>query len=101
VDSPAAAAKAPNGEGFRPGDRIVGMTDPETPDKVTPLKDVFEYHRRMAKLAGRPVTLHVQRADQPADADPTPITVPPAYRKSTGLRMRMGEVVATRQGSPA
>ncbi len=107
VDSPAAAAGG--ADGFRHGDVLVGMTDPDAPGKaVTPIEagpndpvgDVFVYYRRLARLAGEPITFHVRRQGQP-DGDVVPITVAPAFRRETGLRMRMGAIVATRAGSPA
>ena len=68
--TPAAAAKPE----FEQGDRIVAMTDPADPEKVTPLPedpkspdrkqpDFREYSRRMVLLAGKPVTFHVLRKD--------------------------------------
>jgi regulator of sigma E protease len=106
VDSPASRATGTDGQGFRPGDRIVAMTDPEQSNQVTPLSDdppgaIYDYHQRLARLAGQPVTVHVIRKGQPTDTSPVAITVPPASRKETGMRMRMGEIIATRRGSPA
>lgn len=91
------------------GDRIVAMTDPESDGAVTPLQptaedppaEILVLHKRMALLAGKPVTLHVRRKGQAEDAPPTVITLPPSYHKTTGLRMRMGEITALRQNSPA
>jgi regulator of sigma E protease len=98
--SPAADAKNP---GFEPGDRIVGMTDPANPAKVTDLprdpkdpsigSDINEYYRRMELLAGKPVTFQVVRADESATVD---IVVQPAYRADLGVRMQMGRVAALR-----
>jgi regulator of sigma E protease len=107
--SPAEAAKDP---GFEQGDRIVGMTDPADPSKVTPLPpdpkspdrpqpDFREYHRRAVLLADKPVTFHVLRKDQKDGEQPTAITVGPAYRHDLGMRMLMGEIVAVRANSPA
>ncbi len=108
-NSPAAVAKTADGQpGVRPGDRIVAMSDPDDPAKVTPLDPnwnqlpgaYFDYQRRLTRLAGQPVTVHVVRKD---DATNTPVAVvlPPAYRKDVGLRMKMGEVTALRTGSAA
>jgi regulator of sigma E protease len=96
--SPAAAA------GFRPGDVLVAMTDPADPSKLTPFVDstagkpgeYFDYAARLDALAGKPVAVRVSR-----DGGTTELTVPPAFRKSLGLRMQMGAVVAVRAGSPA
>jgi regulator of sigma E protease len=99
--SPAEKATGPDG-GFRPGDTIVAMTDPDAPGRaVTPVADVYAYFRRLSRLAGEPVVVHVRRADAAADAAPVPVTVPPAFRREVGLRMRMGQVVAVRAGSDA
>ncbi|WP_149113372.1 site-2 protease family protein [Limnoglobus roseus] len=104
-----AASQAKDAEGhplFHSGDTLVGMSDPDTPDrKVTPIKsgandargDIFVYHRRLARLATEPITFEVTRTS----GETASITVPPAYRRDTGMRMRMGSIVATRVGSPA
>ncbi|MBX9623437.1 MAG: site-2 protease family protein [Gemmataceae bacterium] len=99
--SPAAAADP----GFEPGDRVVAVSDPVTYPAVTPLPadgpGYDEYHRRVVLLADMDVTVHVLRKGQGDGAAPTAITVKPAYRPDLGARMRMGEVVAIRTGSPA
>jgi regulator of sigma E protease len=102
-----AAARATAGE-FRPGDKIVAMTDPADPARVTPLDprwnglpgEFYDYHRRLTDLAGKPVTFQVVRKDDPG-SPPVTVTVPPAYRQDVGLRMRMGPVLAVRAESPA
>ena len=108
--SRAAAAKAAgDAPGFLPGDHLRAMTDPDDPAKVTPFHpkpdglpgEFFDYAKRLQRLAGKPVTFHVTRKGEPADAKPTVITVDPAFRWDTGLRMRMGEVASIRQNSPA
>ena len=95
---------------FLQGDRIVAMSDPADPSKVTPLPadprdatqlDFSDYYRRMVLLADKPVTFHVRRANEPNEATPTAITVAPMYRLDLGMRMQMGEVVAIRRESPA
>jgi regulator of sigma E protease len=96
---------------FEPGDRIVGMTDPNNPATVTPLKpdprdpengaNIDEYYDRMAKLADKPITFEVLRKGASADAKPIAVTVQPTYRADLGMRMRMGEIVALRQEGPA
>jgi len=94
--------------GFLPGDRIVAMTDPDDPNKVTPIQpnwdkhpgEFFDYYRRLVRLAGKPVTFHVVRKDDPSGAE-VAVTVAPNFRKDVGLRMRMGAVAAIRKGSPA
>jgi regulator of sigma E protease len=106
--SPAAAASDP---GFEPGDRIVGMTDPDDPGRVSRLRpdprdpalgpDINDYYQRMARLADRPITFRVLRRDQPHDGPTVDVLVQPAYRADLGVRMRMGEIVALRSGGPA
>lgn len=102
--SAAAQAEPP----LLPGDRIVAMSDPATPDRVTALppdprgaeddrRDYFEYRRRMQLLAGQPVVVRVQRqAGEEVD-----VRIPPAFHVTLGLRMRAGPVAALRDGSPA
>lgn len=108
IGSPAGEAKGSDGVGFQYGDTVVGMSDPDHSDrKVTPLVSekpeavdgIFEYYRRSALLAGEPITFQVKRIGQP-NSD-VMIPVKPAFRRDTGLRMRMGSIVATRLGSPA
>ena len=99
--SPAAQAKAADGTGFRSKDRVVAMTDPAT-GAVTDLPlsadgGQFEFRRRLHALAGKDVTLRVERADG-ATAE---LPLPKAYRKDLGLRMTPGQVTAVRDGSPA
>src|SRR5262249_34013923 len=65
--------------------------------------DMREYHRRMSKLAGQPVTFRVVRREKDADGKDViaDITVAPAYRADIGARMKMAKVAAVRAGSPA
>ena len=105
----AAAAKAADGKGFLAGDRIVGLSDPTNPLAVSTISPAageppfpyFEYQRRLAKLAGKPVTYHVTRHGEPEGTLPTALVVPAAFRRDLGMRMRMGPVTAVRTGSPA
>jgi regulator of sigma E protease len=107
--SPAALANDP---AFEPGDRIIGMTDPADPAKVTPLlpdphdpgrgePDYNDYYRRMVDLAEKPITFHVLRRGQSAEIAPLAVTVQPAFRFDLGMRMQMGKVAAIRLGGPA
>lgn len=108
--SAAAQAEPP----FQWGDEIIGATDPAANGKVTPLKpdprykdnpppDYFEYRRRSQELAGKEMKVRVRR--QPSDSQASPeeieIAIPPAYHYTLGLRMKMGRVMAIRDGSPA
>ncbi len=89
---------------FRFGDHIIAMTDPDHPEQVTSLgarpnssADYFEYARRLHRLAGRIIVFRVRGSDgQERD-----LMVPPAYHYRFGLRMRMGQVTAVREDSPA
>ena len=90
------------------GDKIIATTDPDDPAKVTELpkdprnpqkeqKDYFEFQRRMIRLAGQEVTLRVLHPDGTTED----VKVPPAFHQTLGLRMRMGRIMAIREGSPA
>jgi regulator of sigma E protease len=91
-----------------PGDVVVGATDPHNPLQVTPLRhdprwqnsqefDFQDLESRLQHLAGKPITLRVQRAGQGT----VDVVVPPAFTNSFGLRMKMGAISAIREGSPA
>jgi regulator of sigma E protease len=104
-ETPAASAVP----GFQPGDRIVAMTDPADPSRVTDIDPgwnnlpggYFDYQRRLEALAGQPITFHVVRKDDPSGTR-VPVTVERSmYRFDLGLMMRMDRVAAVRQGSPA
>ena len=100
--TPAAAAKAVDGgPGFLPGDTFVAATDPQNTTAVTPLAGWRDLEVRLAKLAGTPVTIHVRRKDQSNENALVSVVLPPAFRHDSGLRMRMGTVVAVRTNSPA
>jgi regulator of sigma E protease len=98
--------------GFDFEDVLVGTTDPATPDETFRIKelpldpnnpggqnrDPFEFRRRLRLLAGLPMVVQVQRAGA---AEPVNILVPPAFTLTFGLHMKMGEVAAVRDDSPA
>lgn len=101
-DSPAAQAKPP----FEFKDRIVACSDPKKNGEVTPLPtdpryakqlDYFAFRERMQLLAGKPVVIRVERAS----GEKADIEVPGAFHRTFGLRMRMGQVTAVRNDSPA
>jgi regulator of sigma E protease len=104
--------------GFEFGDTIVGTTDPASPTEPFRVKalppaplyapndsesgaDPFEFRRRLKQLAGQPMVIQVRREGDPADAAPVNILVPPAFHRTLGLRIQMGQVAAVREGSPA
>jgi regulator of sigma E protease len=104
---------ATDDNGFEFDDVIVGVTNPEFPgdpnkmmlpdDPRNPgghMKDYFEFQRRMTLLAGKEVTIKVERG--PAGAKKTvDITVPPMFHKILGARMKIGPIVAVRESSAA
>ncbi len=89
-----------------PGDTILAMTDPADPTKLTPLEEnwnglpgkTFDYQRRLSALAGKDVTVEVQRLD---GGEKATVAIPAAFRHDTGLRMKMGQIAAVRAGSSA
>jgi regulator of sigma E protease len=105
--SAAAQANTP----FLAGDRIVAMSDIQDPRRVTPLRpdprdpergpDITDYYTRLHALAGQPVILRVLRSQPGGQEISVDITVPPAFRADLGLRMRIGEIAALREGGPA
>ncbi len=109
-DSAAARAQPP----FQWGDEVIATTDPAADGKVTELKpdprykdkpppDYFQFRRRSQELGGKEMKVRVRR--QPEDPKASPeeveITVPPAYHYTFGLRMKMGQITAVRDNSPA
>ncbi|VTS06054.1 peptidase m50 : Peptidase M50 OS=Planctomyces brasiliensis (strain ATCC 49424 / DSM 5305 / JCM 21570 / NBRC 103401 / IFAM 1448) GN=Plabr_4470 PE=4 SV=1: Peptidase_M50 [Tuwongella immobilis] len=110
--SPAAKMESP----FLPGDRVIGMTDPTDPSKVTPLPtsetndriemrpDYAEMLRRMVLLRDRPIQFEVVTASSSGDAakgETRRVTVAPAATLSLGMRMQMGEITGLVADSPA
>lgn len=105
-------------EGFEFGDRIVGTTDPDTPEEPFNIKalppdvllprdnskrkeeacDPFEFTKRMKLLAGKPAVIQVVRDPS---GEKVNLLVPPAYHYTLGMTMYMGKVVAIRDNSPA
>lgn len=94
---------------FEYGDRIVATSDPDNPTTLKDLpldprkpgsdqRDYFEFARRMKLLAGQPVKIQVERGK---DKERVDISVPPAFHRTFGARMTMGEITALRDGSPA
>jgi len=103
--SPAAAAN------FEFDDEIVGTSDPDSPGTIKALPmdprapglnrpDFFEFSRRMQLLADKDVKIRVKRK-QSSGAENVDLTVAPAWRRSLGMRMGMGQIAALRKNSPA
>jgi len=88
------------------GDTVVAMSDIRKGGALTPLQEnrdglpgpTFDYRRRLTELAGQPVQLTLQR--DASDSQVT-VTLAPSFRRETGLRMKIGKVVAVRQDSAA
>jgi regulator of sigma E protease len=93
------ADEAAEDGGFAPGDQLIGMTDPENQSRITTLADINDYYHRMERLAGKPITIRVERKDK--NGETAEMTVQPSYRVATGARMSMGEVAALRVDGPA
>jgi len=99
--------------GFDFDDLIVATTDPDRPDEPFAIKelppdpnskeedarDPFEFRQRLKQLAGKPMVIQVIRG--PKGSPPVNLLVPPAFHYSVGLQMKMGEVAAVRDKSPA
>jgi len=81
---------------FQAGDRIVAMTDPDNLKELKPLKGYGDYHERLVRLAGQPVTFQLER-----DGAKVEVPVQSAYRANLGLRMQIGKIAAVRAGGPA
>jgi regulator of sigma E protease len=103
---------------FEFGDKILGTTDPDQPEaayrpdkvKLLPLNtrdpeegqaDYFEFWKRLKRLAGKTMVMQVQRQNSSPGDPLVNITVPPAWHYTFGTRMRMGQISAIREGSPA
>src|SRR5207245_8167002 len=71
--------------------------NPFAPDR----KDRYEFYKRLVRLQGKPMVIQVRRAGDTADAPPVNIEVPASYHSTFGMRMRMGQITAVREGSPA
>src|SRR5262249_32646198 len=107
-DSPASRATP----AFQFSDVIIATTDPDEPGKIKDLprdarnsqrdqKDYFEFDRRMQRLAGQEVVIGAARTDGDGKTENIDIKVPPAFHATFGARMRMGQIQALREGSPA
>src|SRR5262249_17271045 len=79
-------------------------------DRIKPLppnpfaperRDYYEFYQRLVRLEGKPMIIQVRRAHAAPDDPPVNIQVPPSSHYSWGMRMRMGEITAVREGSSA
>lgn len=82
------------------GDLITGIGPGDDPEAITPVSDYLELSRQLESLQGQPIALQVAR-DQDGSRETVVCHIPPAYTRVFGMRMRMGPVVAVRDGSPA
>ena len=99
---------------------IAATTDPDHPDDVFNVKDAAGQARRRGRqgfrllrlsgaheaLAGKPVVVQVLRVMKAAERRDdvnagVNVLVPPAFHATLGMRMKMGEVAAMRDRSPA
>ena len=107
--SAAARAVDAEGNGFKPGDRIVASShDPAKPTEVKDLPldprdpmqtklDFFAFRERMDVMRGKPMLVRVERDGQRID-----LTVPPEYTHVIpGVRLQSGRITAIRNNSPA
>ncbi len=106
-------------EGFTWGDRIVGTSKPPheagaayNPFEVEELPrdprhrdedrhDPFAFHKRLRQLLGLPMVIQVRREGASPGSPPVDLFVPPSYHWTFGMHMKMGEIAALRDGSPA
>ena len=97
------------GDALQWGDRVVATTDPDDPAKMKPLPpdprnpgpgrlDYFELKKRFEKLADKPIRLDLLRGP---NNEKVQVTLEPTYHKTLGFRLRVGEMSAVREGSPA
>jgi regulator of sigma E protease len=97
------------GEAIQFGDRIVASSDPDDPSKMKPLPpdprnpgenrlDYFALKRRFQQLGGQPVRLELLRGP---NNEQVQVTLEPTFHNTLGLRLRVDEVSAVREGSPA
>jgi regulator of sigma E protease len=111
--TPAAEAK------FVYGDVIIAMTDPDPESQKTNYRadlvkdlpddwrnpekgqrDYFEFVRRLQLLMDKEIIVRVKRGHEDK-TESVDLKVAPIYRIDLGVRMKMGEVLAIRKGSPA
>lgn len=89
-------------------DTILATTDPDQPDRVTPLPpdehnpgsglgDSFALRQSFELLAGKFMTVRVRRGH----GEEVDLIVPPAYHVTLGVWLEMGAISAIRDDSPA
>ena len=104
--SPAAKTRSADGAELKGGDRIVASShDPENPADVKPIPvdagenklDTLEFTRRLHRLRGKPMTIHIDR-----DGVTMVFVLEPAYTTVLpGVRLQMGRIAAMRSTGPA
>ncbi|HLN29207.1 MAG TPA: site-2 protease family protein [Gemmataceae bacterium] len=96
--SAAAQASPP----FELGDKVIATTDPGNGGQVTSIEhDRLQFERRLVLLEGKAMIMRVRRHDAQGGEKLVDIEVPPAYQYAFGMRMRMGQITAVRDQSPA
>ncbi|HLJ97821.1 MAG TPA: site-2 protease family protein [Gemmataceae bacterium] len=92
------------------GDEIIATTDPDHPSEIKELppnpfapqlKDCHEFYQRLVQLEGKEMVIQVRRAGAAPQTPPVNIRVPASYHFTFGMRMRMGQITAIRDGSMA
>jgi regulator of sigma E protease len=96
---PAEAAK-----GGRPIDTLVAVGPPD--QELTPVADIVEYDRLLARFRDRPLRHVIERREGPIDEpgkvlERFELTLPPARFVDFGIRMTMEPVSGIRKDSPA
>ena len=104
--SPAAKTRAADGSELKGGDRIIASShDPENPADVKPIPtdagenkiDTLEFMRRVHRMRGKPMTIHIDR-----DGETKEFVLEPAYTAVlAGVRFQMGRLAAMRSTGPA
>lgn len=93
---PNSKARAAQSPAFEPGDRVVAV------DGVS-VSTYQEFDRLMFERRREPVSITVERKGNPKEGARVreTIRVEPAFVRTLGLTMTMGEIKAVREGSPA
>jgi regulator of sigma E protease len=71
-ESAAAEASPP----FAFGDKVIGTTDPDHPDKITPVEGDYQFYQRLCRLKDGPIVVRVERKAKDGAVSNVDITVP-------------------------